>query len=110
MPERHLTIRLTGEEKALVNRALRRQGCSLQAWAKAVLLDAAGQDAADPAARSRIQRLTLAHAHIAVSALLHILNQRGEGELEGAFWSEARAYLNDLVPQRSLIAASEDER
>jgi hypothetical protein len=109
MPERHLTIRLTSEEKALVTRALRRRGCSLQAWAKAVLLDAAGEESTDPAARSRIQRLTLAHAHVAASALMHVLEARGEGDLKAAFWSEAREYLNDLAPRSPLIQTSEDE-
>ena len=108
MAERHLTIRLTSQEKAVVDRALRTRGASLQAWAKSVLLAAAEDDATDPAARSRIQRLTLAHAHVARALLSHLMEERGERELIEALWEEARNYVNDLAPRRPLMVFDEE--
>lgn len=108
MAARHLTIRLTSQEKAIVDRALRTRGASLQAWAKSVLLAAAEDDATDPAARSRIQRLTLAHAHVARAILSHLMEERGEHDLMETLWEEARGCVNDLAPRRPLMVFDED--
>ncbi len=103
--ERQITIRLSAEEKAVVDRAVRRAGAVLQTWAKDALLAVAEDALIDPAARSRIHRAVLMNTLFARAVLERFVEQRGGVAAVDEITRQVRASTAELVPPSSSGAA-----
>lgn len=63
-----LTLRMSIDDKALIDRAVRMSGRTQQDWATRVLCEAAEGQLVDPAARSRLLKQT--HMHVVRTSFL----------------------------------------
>ena len=108
--ERHLTVRLTPADKAVIDRAVRQSETTVQAWAKSILMSAAEDHLVDPAARSRLQRLTFAHAHVARTLMTEFFQDQGRPDLIDAAWADARAAVAELAPRQVRLRSGREAR
>lgn len=94
--DRQITIRLRAHEKSLIDRALKRTGYSLQAWAQLHLVGAAEDELIDPAARSRLHRLTLINAMVTRHILEDKIRRTGDGDEVDRIIEEVTGFVEDM--------------
>jgi hypothetical protein len=95
-PDKQITIRLRAHEKSLIDRALKRSGISLQAWARALLVEVAEDELIDPASRSRVHRMTLANALMARHMIEQLFVQHGNEADAKRIERQVRRYVEEL--------------